>query len=85
MYWEETLGNRRTNFGSSEHVIEEKVHAHIYAIVRQNGLAGVVIVDDEYPAKVAISLLQRLLSEFQDKFGEAGLAKVTRIDIFLIF
>ena len=39
---------------------------HVY--VRQDGLAGVIVTDAEYPQRVAFSALNRIIDEFTTKF-----------------
>ncbi|CAG8716014.1 7989_t:CDS:2, partial [Cetraspora pellucida] len=40
-----------------------------YSHARTEGLAGIIICDNEYPQRVAFSLLGRVLDEFLIKFG----------------
>ncbi|KAI8927135.1 Longin-like domain-containing protein [Entophlyctis helioformis] len=56
----------RTPAGGRQTVQEENYTGHIY--VRHDGLASAVVCDAEYPARVAFSVLARLLDEFAAKF-----------------
>ncbi|CAO3692132.1 unnamed protein product [Umbelopsis ramanniana] len=52
----------RTLAGQRQSVDESNYVGHVYA--RAEGVAGVVITDKEYPARVAFSLLNKILDEF---------------------
>ncbi|KAM5273070.1 synaptobrevin homolog YKT6 isoform 2-T2 [Ctenodactylus gundi] len=52
----------RSTKGSRASVKEQEYLCHVY--VRNDGLAGVVIADSEYPSRVAFSLLEKVLDEF---------------------
>lgn len=52
----------RSNPGQRQSVEEEKYIGHVY--VRSDDLAGVIVSDQEYPARVAHSLLNKMLEEF---------------------
>ncbi|CAI9177416.1 unnamed protein product [Rangifer tarandus platyrhynchus] len=48
--------------GSRASVKEQEHLCHVY--VRNDSLAGVVIADSEYPSRLALSLLEKVLDEF---------------------
>eukprot|EP00455_Lapot_gusevi_P013667 TRINITY_DN1670_c0_g1_i1.p1 TRINITY_DN1670_c0_g1~~TRINITY_DN1670_c0_g1_i1.p1 ORF type:complete len:237 (-),score=66.43 TRINITY_DN1670_c0_g1_i1:178-783(-) len=52
----------RTPPGSRQSIEHEGHVAHVY--VRPDGLAGVAVVDKEYPDRVAYTLIHKLLSDF---------------------
>ncbi|CAG8525391.1 7224_t:CDS:2 [Acaulospora morrowiae] len=56
----------RTKPGQRQ-VIEENNYV-FYSYVRAEGLAGIIIGDNEYPQRVAFSLLNKILDEFLIKF-----------------
>jgi synaptobrevin family protein YKT6 len=47
-------------------MINQDYVAHIY--VRTDGLAGAIVVDAEYPQRVAFSVIAKTLDEFSVKF-----------------
>uniref|UniRef100_A0A8C0FWY4 YKT6 v-SNARE homolog n=1 Tax=Bubo bubo TaxID=30461 RepID=A0A8C0FWY4_BUBBB len=52
----------RSELGSRASVKEQEYLCHVY--VRNDGLAGVVIADNEYPQRVCFTLLDKVLDEF---------------------
>lgn len=52
----------RTNKGQRQSIEEGNYMGHVYA--RQEGLAGVVISDKEYPVRVSFSILNKVLDEY---------------------
>uniref|UniRef100_A0A8C0ZDP7 YKT6 v-SNARE homolog n=2 Tax=Passeriformes TaxID=9126 RepID=A0A8C0ZDP7_CYACU len=52
----------RSALGSRASVKEQEYLCHVY--VRNDGLAGVVIADNEYPQRVCFTLLDKVLDEF---------------------
>ncbi|XP_014746893.1 PREDICTED: synaptobrevin homolog YKT6 isoform X1 [Sturnus vulgaris] len=52
----------RSALGSRASVKEQEYLCHVY--VRSDGLAGVVIADNEYPQRVCFTLLDKVLDEF---------------------
>ncbi|XP_075379882.1 synaptobrevin homolog YKT6 [Mycteria americana] len=52
----------RSGLGSRASVKEQDYLCHVY--VRNDGLAGVVIADNEYPQRVCFTLLDKVLDEF---------------------
>ncbi|TPX50041.1 hypothetical protein SeMB42_g00428 [Synchytrium endobioticum] len=56
----------RTAPGTRQKIQEQNYLGHVY--VRQDGLAGVIVTDAEYPQRVAFSALNKLLDEFSTKF-----------------
>jgi len=53
---------QRTPAGSRQSVKQQEYMCHCY--VKPDGLAGVIIADVEYPARVAFTLISKLLEEF---------------------
>ncbi|KAJ1906430.1 palmitoyltransferase [Tieghemiomyces parasiticus] len=56
----------RTSPGQRQAVDEDKYVAYAYST--PNGLAGILVADQEYPSRVAFSLLGRLLDDFVAKY-----------------
>ncbi|GAA5863295.1 hypothetical protein JCM5296_006397 [Sporobolomyces johnsonii] len=56
----------RTSPGQRQSVQENSYTAHVYSRQSDN-LAGVIITDQEYPVRVAFSLLNKILDEFTTK------------------
>uniref|UniRef100_A0A7I2V3A1 Synaptobrevin homolog YKT6 n=1 Tax=Homo sapiens TaxID=9606 RepID=A0A7I2V3A1_HUMAN len=52
----------RSSKGTRASVKEQDYLCHVY--VRNDSLAGVVIADNEYPSRVAFTLLEKVLDEF---------------------
>lgn len=57
----------RTAFCSRASVKEQEYVCHVY--VRRDGLAGVVIGDHEYQQRVAHTLINKILDEFQSRYS----------------
>lgn len=60
---------KRTEPGQRQSISHESYVIHCY--VRSDGLAGQVITDAEYPARVAFVLLTALLDEFTTQMGDS--------------
>ncbi|KAL1919963.1 uncharacterized protein VTP21DRAFT_1895 [Calcarisporiella thermophila] len=56
----------RTNPGQRQSVEQDNYVGHVY--VRSDGAAGVIVSDKEYPARVAFSLLNKILDEFTVRY-----------------
>ncbi|OLL24643.1 Synaptobrevin YKT6 [Neolecta irregularis DAH-3] len=56
----------RTKSGMRQDVEEKDYVGHVYA--RNEGIAGVIVTDKEYPGRVAYSLLSKILDEFLQDF-----------------
>uniref|UniRef100_A0A1W7RCX5 Synaptobrevin YKT6-B-like protein n=1 Tax=Agkistrodon contortrix contortrix TaxID=8713 RepID=A0A1W7RCX5_AGKCO len=52
----------RSELGSRASIKEQEYLCHVY--LRNDGLAGVVIADHEYPSRVCFTLLDKVLDEF---------------------
>ncbi|KAK9474645.1 Longin-like domain-containing protein [Dipodascopsis tothii] len=59
----------RTQPSQRQSVEEANYVAHTYVLAE--GLAGVIIADKEYPLRVAYSLLNKILDQFQSQFPRA--------------
>lgn len=59
---------KRTDSGQRQSITHESFVVHVY--VRSDGLAGTVISDIEYPARVAFVLLTQMLDEYAVTVGE---------------
>ncbi|KAF8812778.1 snare-like protein [Phlegmacium glaucopus] len=57
----------RTPQGQRQTVQNQSYVAHIYNRGGEESLAAVIITDEEYPARVAFSLLTKILDEFMTK------------------
>ncbi|ETW06641.1 hypothetical protein H310_02832 [Aphanomyces invadans] len=53
---------KRTPKGQRQSIQHEEYNCHVY--VRQDGLAGIVVCDQEYPPRVAFALMNKFLEEF---------------------
>ena len=60
---------KRTEPGQRQSVEHEGYVVHCH--VRSDGLAGSVVTDQEYPARVAFSLLAQLLDDFVAQVGDS--------------
>lgn len=60
---------KRTEPGQRQSVEHEGYVVHCY--VRSDGLGGTVTTDQDYPARVAYSLLGQLLDEFVQEHGDS--------------
>ncbi|TYZ57073.1 hypothetical protein PybrP1_003555, partial [[Pythium] brassicae (nom. inval.)] len=59
---------KRTGLGVRQSVQHEEYMCHVF--VRRDGIAGIVVADQEYPPRVAFALLNKLLDEFEkDQHG----------------
>jgi synaptobrevin family protein YKT6 len=67
---------KRTPQGSRQSVQNEDYYVHVY--MRSDGLCGCVTCDKEYPARVAFSLLSKILEDFDVTFA-AGRPNAWRI------
>ncbi|GAA5989762.1 hypothetical protein JCM11641_006026 [Rhodosporidiobolus odoratus] len=56
----------RTPAGQRQSVQENSYTAHVYSR-QSDSLAGVIVTDQEYPVRVAFSLLNKILDEFTTK------------------
>mmetsp|Transcript_17378 Transcript_17378/g.20813 ORF Transcript_17378/g.20813 Transcript_17378/m.20813 type:complete len:201 (-) Transcript_17378:201-803(-) len=61
--------SKRTEPGQRQSIAHEGYVVHCY--VRSDGLAGTVITDEEYPARVAFVLLGQMLDEFASVKGDS--------------
>ncbi|ORY84364.1 snare Ykt6 [Protomyces lactucae-debilis] len=55
----------RTAAGVRQSVVENSYKFHLYS--RTEGVCGVIIADEEYPARVAFTLLNKVLDEFLER------------------
>ena len=62
----------RTRAGQRQDVEEQSYTFHAYA--RSEGIAGIIISDQEYPALVAHQLLGKMLDEFVSKYPRSAFA-----------
>ncbi|KAF0699465.1 Aste57867_9972 [Aphanomyces stellatus] len=53
---------KRTPKGQRQSIQHEEYNCHVY--VRQDGLAGIVVCDQEYPPRVAFALMNKFLEEY---------------------
>lgn len=60
---------KRTEKGRRQSVEHEGYVVHSY--IREDGLGGTVITDQEYPARVAFVMLGQLLDDYVAQFGDA--------------
>jgi len=58
--------SERTPSGQRQSVQENSYTAHVYSR-QSDSLSGVIITDQEYPVRVAFSLLNKILDEFTTK------------------
>lgn len=58
--------SERTPSGQRQSVQENSYTAHVYSR-QSDSLSGVIITDQEYPVRVALSLLNKILDEFTTK------------------
>nr|XP_045017201.1 synaptobrevin homolog YKT6-like [Jaculus jaculus] len=78
----------RSAKGSRASVKQQEYLCHVY--VRNGSLAGVVIVDSEYPSRVAFTLLEKVLEEFSEQvdridwpLGSPATIQYTALDGYL--
>jgi hypothetical protein len=67
----------RTDLGQMRSVQENNYTAHVYARSRDQ-LSGIIITDDEYPTRVAFSLINKLLDDFSAKIPESTWTKAAQ-------
>ena len=60
---------QRTPEHTRQSVEHQEYVAHVH---NRGGLVGIVFVDREYPTRSAFSLLNRVLDEYNEKFGESS-------------
>lgn len=60
---------RRTHLGQRQTVQHEDYFCHVQ--VREDGLAGIVIADKEYPARAAFAVVSSVLEEYLERHGNA--------------
>ncbi|ORX80672.1 synaptobrevin-like protein ykt6, partial [Basidiobolus meristosporus CBS 931.73] len=58
--------SERTSPGQRQSVEQENYIGHVFT--KAEGVSGVIIVDREYPRRVAFSLLSKILDEFMSKY-----------------
>ncbi|KAL8293099.1 hypothetical protein RQP46_000793 [Phenoliferia psychrophenolica] len=56
----------RTSAGQRQSIQENSYTAHVYSRAN-DGVAGVIVTDEEYPVRVVYSLLNKILEEFTTK------------------
>lgn len=74
-FFAETISGRTTP-GQRQSVKENNYMGHVYA--RSEGVAAVVITDQEYPVRVAFSLLNKVLDEYLVKYQAATIQEATK-------
>ncbi|OQS00334.1 synaptobrevin [Thraustotheca clavata] len=55
----------RTQKGQRQSIQHEEYFCHVY--VRQDGLAGIVVCDEDYPPRVAFALINKVLEEYNEE------------------
>merc|ERR1711998_550053 len=63
------LGQRRT-------IKHQEYNCHVY--VAPDGLAGVIFADEEYPSRVAFTLLNKLFDEFRNEHKDGRWKQTTQ-------
>lgn len=58
---------QRTQLGQRQTVKHEDYFCHVH--VRESGLAGIVLVDRDYPVTASFSIISKVLDEFQAQEG----------------
>ncbi|KAJ6215480.1 hypothetical protein RDWZM_009980 [Blomia tropicalis] len=78
----------RSEISSRSSVKEQEYVCHVY--IRSDRLAGVVVSDQEYPNRVAHTLISRILDEFSDSVPQAQWSTInefqapyTKLDMYL--
>jgi len=66
-FFSTTVANR-TQAGQRQSIQEQNYTFHVYCIPDSGDLAAVMVTDDEYPVRVAFSLLNKLTDEFQQSY-----------------
>ena len=76
---------KRTECGSRQSVQNEEYYVHVY--MRSDGLCGCVTCDAEYPARVAFSLLSKVLEDFDTVFasGKPNCWRIVKADDALVW
>jgi synaptobrevin family protein YKT6 len=67
----------RTKAGQRQDVEEQSYTFHAYG--RSEGVAGIIISDQEYPALVAHQLLSKILDEFLSRYPKTAIAGATTL------
>ncbi|OQS02167.1 synaptobrevin, partial [Thraustotheca clavata] len=57
----------RTQKGQRQSIQHQEYNCHVY--VRQDGLAGIVVCDEDYPPRVAFALMNKILEEYNQATG----------------
>eukprot|EP00163_Fabomonas_tropica_P005856 TRINITY_DN15499_c0_g1_i2.p1 TRINITY_DN15499_c0_g1~~TRINITY_DN15499_c0_g1_i2.p1 ORF type:complete len:199 (+),score=42.82 TRINITY_DN15499_c0_g1_i2:218-814(+) len=70
---------QRTQTGTRQSITHKEWVVHSYA--RHDGLVGCVIADQEYPSRVAFSLIAKFLDEFSDKYQATWTSAVTDLSM----
>jgi len=78
MAFSNTILVERTATASRASVKEQEYICHVY--VRSDNLAGVVISDQEYPQRVAHTLINKMLDEFPEKCPKAQWSSIKEGD-----
>ena len=65
MTFTSNLVTQKTQKGQRQSVKQEEYMCHCFC--RQDGLAGVLLTNDEYPNRIAFTLISKLLEEFSQK------------------
>ncbi|DAZ95219.1 TPA: hypothetical protein N0F65_003454 [Lagenidium giganteum] len=60
---------KRTGLGVRQSVKHEGYNCHVH--VRRDGLAGIIVADEEYPARVAFTVLAKLLDDYLDQHRDS--------------
>lgn len=60
----------RTSAGQRQSILDNNYVAHAYSRAG-DGLAGVIVTDQDYPVRVVFSLLNKILEEFATKVGKS--------------
>jgi synaptobrevin family protein YKT6 len=66
---------KRTQQGQRQSVAHEEYLIHVY---NRGGLVGLAVVDQEYPARAAFCIINKLMDDFSAKVGDAW--KGTQVD-----
>lgn len=62
----------RTQAGQRQSIQEQNYTFHVYCTPDAGDLCAVMVTDDEYPVRVAFSLLNKLTDEFQEVHPKAS-------------
>ena len=65
MTFTSNLVTQKTSKGQRQSVKQQEYMCHCFC--RQDGLAGVLLTNDEYPNRIAFTLISKLLEEFSQK------------------